>query len=182
MMNYFEGQELKPVYSRSYLPAVPDYYIAKTSRILSCRTSNPKWQMDPKDKMQQIDHKERGVKGKYKRATNVNLSVDVGFYKDHYDYTMSTNGQGQVSKNHMKVPIRHHRACKIAWEPLETNYWELGLTKEDWDSMSPKAKQVLEDSLDVDHADNDTSNNHITNLVWKTSLENSSHRKKRRLG
>ena len=55
--------------------------------------------------MQQIDHKERGVKGKYKRATNVNLSVDVGFYKDHYDYTMSTNGQGDVSEKHMKVFI-----------------------------------------------------------------------------
>ena len=78
-MNYYDGQELKPVYSRSYLPPVPKYFIAKTSRILSCRRLKPKWQMDPKDKMQQIDHKERGVKGKYKRATNVNLSVDVDF-------------------------------------------------------------------------------------------------------
>ena len=180
-MNYYDGQELKPVYSKSYLAPVPDYYIAKTGRIVSCRTSKPKWHKDPKDKMQQTDHKERSPKGNYKRATNVNLSVDVGFYKDHYDYTMSTNGKGDVSKKHMKVPIRHHRACKIGWDPLETNYWELGLTKEDWDSMTPKAKQILEDSLDVDHVDNDTSNNHITNLVWKTSLENSSHRKKRRL-
>ena len=94
---------------------------------------------------------------------------------------MSTNGQGDVSKKHMKVPIRHHRACKIAFEPLETNYWELGLTEDDWDSMTPKAKQILEDSLDVDHVDSNTSNNHISNLKWITSLENSSYRKERRL-
>ncbi len=175
----FNGQEFKPLMHK--LRHVPDYYISEDAKILSTKRIKGKGVpklMDYKRK-QKLDHPDRGAgKQTYKRPMAVNLSVDVsqGLFPE-YDYVMSTNGAGQVSKKHCKVNVRYHRAVMESWRPMDEFP---PISKEDWDKTPESAKQFIRDSAYVDHIDADTSNNHLSNLRWCTPLENSNYRKNRK--
>ena len=173
----FDDIEFKPLMHK--LRHVPDYYISEDAKILSTKRIKGKGVpklMDFKRK-QRLDHPDRGAgKQTYMRPMAVNLSVDVsqGLFPE-YDYVMSTNGQGQVSKKHCKVNVRYHRAVLESWKPIDKYP---PIPKEDWDKTPETAKQFIRDSAYVDHIDGDTSNNHISNLRWVTPLQNSNYRKK----
>ena len=160
---------------------IPGYFISECGKIAS--TKQTKIKGVPKimdyDRQQKIDHPNR-LSGKkksyYKRPMAVNLSVNVnsGLFSE-YQYTMSTNGLGQVSTKHMKINVRYHRAVMETWRPMDEFP---PIPKKDWDNTPESAKQFIRDSAYVDHIDGDTSNNHVSNLRWCTPLENSHYRKK----
>ena len=162
----FNGIKFKPLIHK--LRQVPGYYISECGKILSTkRTKNsPPKLMDYKRK-QVIDHPSRGKNPQYKRPMAVNLSVEKGFFPE-YDYVMSTNGQGQVSKKHSKVNVRYHRAVMESWKPIDEFP---PVSKEDWDKTPESVKQFVRDSSYVDHIDGDTSNNHADNLRWCSPLQ-----------
>ena len=171
----FNGIQFKPLMHK--LRQVPGYYISECAKILSTkRTKNASPKIMDYKRKQCVDHpgQKTGNKKYYLRPLAVNLSVEKGFFPE-YDYVMSTNGQGQVSKKHCKVNVRYHRAVLESWKPIDKYP---PIPKEDWDKTPETAKQFIRDSAYVDHIDGDTSNNHISNLRWVTPLQNSNYRKK----
>jgi len=168
----FDGIEFKPLMHK--MRHLPDYYISECAKILSTKRIKGKGVpklLDYKRK-QRLDHPERT----YKRPNSVNLSVDVslGLFPE-YDYVMSTNGAGQVSKKHCKVNVRYHRAVMESWRPMDE--FPPDRLKDCWKDIPEEAKQWIRDSTYVDHVDADTSNNNLSNLRWCTPLENSNYRK-----
>ena len=171
----FNDIEFKPLIHKRRV--IPDYYVSMCAKILSNKQTKIKGIPKLLDYTRKQLVEERGVNGRYARTLAVNLSVPVGFFPE-YDYVASTNGRGQVSTKHSKINVRYHRAVMETWRPIDEFP---PIPKEDWDKTPESAKQFIRDSAYVDHIDADTSNNHVDNLRWVTPLENSNHRKNRKL-
>ena len=105
------------------------------------------------------------------------LKVTITFPEGQYaPYKYHKNTPN--SKNE-RLPVSVHRIIKETIEPLDTHYHELGITDDEWERTPERVKTILKEGGPViDHKDDNPFNNHIANLVWKTSLDNSSHRKK----
>ena len=105
-------------------------------------------------------------------ALKVTITFPEGYYGD-YKYHKNTPN---CKNERLCVPV--HRLKKETLESLNTNYHELGITKDDWERTPEIIKTILNEGGPViDHHDRNPLNNEITNLKWKTSLGNSSHRK-----
>ena len=69
---------------------------------------------------------------------------------------------------------------KVGEYDIKNIFDSLLTLKDEWDTLSDKVKSYIECGMVVDHWDDNPLNNHIDNLRWCTSLENSNHRKKKK--
>ena len=165
MINLFGDEELRPVVWRR--KEVPDYYLNRQGKVWSSKRSGefltPSYE---------VSRQASGLV--VKTAVKYNLSIPKGMYED---YNFSTYGKQNVKWEIMT--IRVHRAMMETWKPLEENPPKDLL--HEWDSLSEIVKLYIEGGMVVDHWDDNPLNNHLENLRWCTSLENSNHRKKKQL-
>lgn len=79
--------------------------------------------------------------------------------------------------NTCKMRISVHRMVMETFKPIE-EYPPYPMTKEEWSTTPESAKRILRDSCVVDHIDDNPFNNHVDNLRWLSSKDNSNFRKK----
>ena len=105
-------------------------------------------------------------------SLKVTITFPEGQYAPYKYHKNTPNAKNE------RLSVSVHRLIKETLEPLDTHYHELGITDDEWEKTPDSVKQILKEGGPViDHDDGDPFNNNITNLVWKTSLGNSSHRK-----
>ena len=156
--------EFKPLIQKNKI--IPKYYVATCGKYLSTKRGV---------RILDYTRKRRKQSKNYLVPLAFNYSVEVDFFDD-YAYTAQSNSQQGKLKKNINPNCRYHRGVKETWEPLETHSYEIGITANEWSLLSEDCKKVLRSSIYVDHIDNDTSNNNITNLKWCTPKENSQHR------
>lgn len=168
MINLFGEEELRPLVWRK--KEVPSYFLNMEGGLWSDKRNRfltPSYEV--------VRYADGTV---VKTAVKYNLSIPSDFYED-YNYSKN----GKEKSQHKDIPweimtIRVHRAMMETWKPFDENPPED--LKDEWDSLSDKVKYYIEGGMVVDHWDDNPLNNHIDNLRWCTSLENSNHRKKKK--
>ena len=167
MINLFGEEELRPLVWRK--KQVPFYYLNIDGAVWSDKSNKfltPSYEV--------ARHASGAV---VKTAVKYNLAIPANMYED---YNFSKNGRLNKKKEIQWeiMTVRVHRAMMETWKPLDDNPPEE--LKDEWDTLSDKVKSYIECGMVVDHWDDNPLNNHIDNLRWCTSLENSNHRKKQK--
>jgi len=166
--NHPDAIEFKPLIQKN--KSIPEYYVATCGKYYSTKRGG---------RILDYTRKRRKQGKNYLVPLAFNYSVESDFFDD-YAYTSQSNSkQGKLKNNNINPNCRYHRGVKETWEPLETHCFEVGISPTEWKNLSENCKKVLRASIYVDHLDEDTSNNNISNLKWCTPKENSSHRKDR---
>ena len=110
-----------------------------------------------------------------KRITSVKtyMSVPKGFWEDGsgYDY----NGK---LVNNIRRNIKIHGVIMDTWKPLYDNPPE-GIAWEEWEIVRdlPTVYEHISKTVEIDHIDDDPTNNHLDNLRRVNSWDNQTSRK-----
>ena len=109
------------------------------------------------------------VDGYYQVCVNIppNLFDDYGYYIK----------EGQ---NKSTINVHIHRAVAEAFMPID-KYPPKELA-DTWNDVPEEWRQWVRDTAQVDHKDDNKSNNHVSNLEYRTSKSNNIHRKEKELG
>jgi hypothetical protein len=83
----------------------------------------------------------------------------------------------------IRVTIKIHRLVMITFKPFATHGMRTGITEEDWNNTPKTIQRLLHQQMIVNHIDHIRHNNHMDNLEWATSQQNSQalveHRRKK---
>ena len=91
------------------------------------------------------------------------------------DGKMVRMDRGYVTANIKGKSYRVHRLVASAFLSLDDNPKQIGISLEDWNMMTERARQLIKDCMHINHKDHDKTNNHISNLEYMTPQENSKH-------
>tara|TARA_X000000368_G_C22430643_1_gene450301 strand:- start:34 stop:480 length:447 start_codon:yes stop_codon:yes gene_type:complete len=111
---------------------------------------------------------EKGRHGKT-TAYNYRLYFDKGTFED-YSYQQTSS-----KKQSKTIPV--HRLTKETFHPIDEYPPEE--LKDTWNDVPEEWRRWVRKTALIDHKDNDPSNNHISNLRWSDTLNNSNFRKER---
>ena len=100
------------------------------------------------------------------------LSIPKDLFDD-YEYHL------QEGKKKPTMNIYIHKAVADAFMPID-KYPPKQLA-DTWNDVPEEWRQWVRDTAQVDHLDDDKSNNHVSNLEYKTPQENNVHRKEKEL-
>jgi hypothetical protein len=93
------------------------------------------------------------------------LKVDVTIPRSLFeDYEYTSRGVTTV-----KITSTVHKLVMNAFKPHDQYPV---LEKEVWDNTPKEAKQIINETVIIDHLDNNPTNNHISNLAYVTPREN----------
>ena len=65
-----------------------------------------------------------------------------------------------------------HRLVMWHFNYLDDNPKQIGITIDEWLSMPWRAKEIIQQSLEINHIDHDHTNNRLDNLEYVTKVEN----------
>ena len=155
-MNIFiDDIEFAPVSRHGII--IPHIFVSKCSKVWNNKT---KRYLKPTADYQTW----KGKKGKIKcLAVNI-LTEGKPFWDAGHQFSEKKSAKGFT-----ELRIKLHIAVKTAWNPYR-DYLNL-LSKEELINLA-------EENMLIDHADDNTCNNELTNCVYSTSLRNSHIRKK----
>ena len=102
------------------------------------------------------------------------LRRPYGLEKSHplTHYNKLTEGKpdwGGIVRVHMVV----HKLVMWHFNYLDDNPEQIGITTDEWESMPERAKEIIRQSLEINHINHDKSNNRLDNLEYVTKVENS---------
>tara|TARA_Y100000310_G_scaffold295408_1_gene326696 strand:+ start:185 stop:754 length:570 start_codon:yes stop_codon:yes gene_type:complete len=81
--------------------------------------------------------------------------------------------EGTVDKVGMKrstMPV--HKLVMWHFNYLDDNSEQIGITKDEWQSMPQRAKDIILQSMEINHIDHNHTNNRLDNLEYVTTMEN----------
>lgn len=87
-------------------------------------------------------------------------------------YNKLTEGKPD-SVGMVRVMMPVHKLVMWHFNYLDDNPEQIGITKEEWNSMPERAKVIIRQSLEINHIDHDGTNNRLDNLEYVTKVENS---------
>jgi len=73
----------------------------------------------------------------------------------------------------VRVPMPIHKLVMWHFNYLDDNPEQIGITTDEWENMPERAKEIIRQSLEINHIDHDHSNNRLDNLEYVTKVENS---------
>ena len=72
----------------------------------------------------------------------------------------------------VRVHIPMHKLVMWHFNYLSDNSEQIGITKEEWESMPQRAKDIIMQSMEINHIDHYHTNNRLDNLEYVTKMEN----------
>ena len=102
------------------------------------------------------------------------VSVPVNLFDD-YEYFMSED-----SRNTRTLNIHVHKAVAEAHKPIDKNPPKQ--LADTWNDVPEEWRQWVRETDQVDHVDDDKTNNHVSNLEYRSPRSNNIHRKEKELG
>ena len=102
------------------------------------------------------------------------VSIPVDLFDD-YEYFMDKEA---VTTRTMNIHI--HRAVAEAHKPIDKNPPKQ--LADTWNDVPEEWRQWVRETAQVDHIDDDKTNNHVSNLEYRTPRSNNIHRKEKELG
>ena len=73
----------------------------------------------------------------------------------------------------VRVSMPMHKLVIWHFNYLDDNPEQIGITTDEWLSMPERAKEIIRQSLEINHIDHDPTNNKLNNLEYVTKVENS---------
>jgi hypothetical protein len=73
----------------------------------------------------------------------------------------------------VRVTMVVHKLVMWHFNYLDDNPEQIGITIDEWESMPERAKEIIRQSLEINHIDHDPTNNKLSNLEYVTKVENS---------
>jgi len=73
----------------------------------------------------------------------------------------------------VRVTMLMHKLVIWHFNYLDDNPEQIGITTDEWESMPERAKEIIRQSLEINHIDHDVTNNRLNNLEYVTKVENS---------
>ena len=157
------------------------YWVSRCGRAASqwskgknSKIDNEKW-YEKKLKLKP-DHRP-GYKGGYQEFCFYPFRKDIPDLIEKFlvpmNITPEAGFQTTINPDRVRVTIKIHRLVMTTFKPFATHGMRTGITEEDWNN-TPRAVQLLTHSqMVVNHIDHIRHNNHIDNLEWSTSQQNS---------
>ena len=108
-------------------------------------------------------------KQKSASALRVTISFDDDIFPDYKYSKRSYKGRSRLT-------INIHKLVMDAFKPIDEYP---PISKEEWDKTPESAKQLIRDTVFIDHINDDPYDNRVENLRWVTPLQNSNYRKQR---
>ena len=114
------------------------------------------------------------VSGGSKSYITAALRRPYGLEESHplsYYNKLSEGKPDKVGMVRTGLPI--HKLVMWHFNYLDDNPEQIGITTDEWLSMPERAKEIIRQSLEINHIDHDHSNNRLDNLEYVTKVENS---------
>ena len=114
------------------------------------------------------------IKNGRKDYVNVALRRPDGLQKSHplsYYNKLSEGIPDKVGMVRVSMPM--HKLVMWHFNYLDDNPEQIGITTDEWLSMPWRAKEIIRQSLEINHIDHDHTNNRLDNLEYVTKVENS---------
>jgi len=73
----------------------------------------------------------------------------------------------------VRVTMPMHKLVIWHFNYLDDNPEQIGITTDEWWDMPERAKEIIRQSLEINHIDHDPTNNKLSNLEYVTKVENS---------
>ena len=107
----------------------------------------------------------------YKR---VSLRRPYGLEESHPLLYYNKLTEGKPDKVGMvRVHVPMHKLVMWHFNYLNDNPEQIGITMDEWKSMPQRAKDIIMQSMEINHIDHDKTNNRLDNLEYVTKMENS---------
>tara|TARA_R110000744_G_scaffold61112_2_gene126407 strand:- start:47 stop:628 length:582 start_codon:yes stop_codon:yes gene_type:complete len=87
-----------------------------------------------------------------------------------YYNKLSEGKPDKVGMVRTRLPI--HKLVMWHFNYLDNNTEQIGITTDEWLSMPERAKEIIRQSLEINHIDHDHTNNRLDNLEYVTKVEN----------
>jgi len=104
----------------------------------------------------------------------VHLGRDKSLQESHPISYYNKLKEGRPNKAGMfvaKFPM--HKLVMWHFNWIDDNPEQIGITTDEWLSMPERAKEIIRQSLEINHIDHDPTNNKLSNLEYVTKVENS---------
>ena len=72
----------------------------------------------------------------------------------------------------VRVTMLMHKLVMWHFNYLDDNTEQIGITTDEWESMPERAKDIIIQSMEINHIDHDVTNNRLNNLEYVTTMEN----------
>jgi hypothetical protein len=73
----------------------------------------------------------------------------------------------------VRIGMPLHKLVMWHFNYLDDNPEQIGITTDEWESMPGRAKDIIRQSMEINHIDHDHYNNKLSNLEYVTKVENS---------
>ena len=174
MLNVFGEVEYKPI--RKYGVIMPNYFISKNGDVVSTRCKKTARAIRTSIK--------KNPRSKTLRYRHFAMTIDQSYVEeqlgDYYQRSVVSEGIRPLKRNKgelitsVLIPLRVHQAVMWSWKPID-DYPPV--PKEEWDKTPESVKQLLRESICVDHIDGNSLNNHVDNLRYTSQKGNNVWRK-----
>ena len=166
-----EDEEWKPIWG------FPGYEISSLGRCVS------HWKMDRR-KSRRCDGNyldesynrfigSQKIKDNRKTYVTVALKRPDGLQESHplsYYNKLPEGKPDRVGIVRSYLPM--HKLVMWHFNYLDDNPEQIGITTDEWLSMPWRAKEIIRQSLEINHIDHDHTNNRLDNLEYVTKVEN----------
>ena len=108
-----------------------------------------------------------------KNYISVNLRRPYGLEESHPLSYYNKLSEGKPDKGGMvRTGLPIHKLVMWHFNYLDDNPEQIGITTDEWLSMPERAKEIIRQSLEINHIDHDHTNNRLDNLEYVTKVEN----------
>tara|TARA_B100000780_G_C20977559_1_gene390488 strand:- start:18 stop:818 length:801 start_codon:yes stop_codon:yes gene_type:complete len=70
------------------------------------------------------------------------------------------------------MSISVHKLVIWHFNPLDKAPKQIGISTDEWSNLSERVKEIIQQSLEINHIDQNPENNRLDNLEWVTKTEN----------